>query len=598
MTTVGSARAGQRSRQSAREHARFDATQTGLSSFGGYCSSYRTLHTSPVAADQAVLTMPALSPTMTEGNLAIWKKKIGDKISPGDVLAEVETDKATVAFEATEPGFLAKILIPGGSQKIQVGSPIAIVVDTQAEVAAAASASVPAAAAQPKPSAPPAQSAASTSGSAKTTPTVPFTVLNMPALSPTMSEGSIVSWKKKVGDKIKAGDALAEIETDKATVTFEATEDGILAKILPSGAPGSKVAVNTPVAVVVEQPSHVAAVADFDPSVQPAASSPKPTSSAAAPSPAAPVRPADANRIFASPLAKRMARESQIELSQVSGSGPMNRVIAADIRSFASRPREPAQLMAAPQPVAMKPSISSSSFTDMSTTNIRRVIAQRLSQSKQTIPHYYLTMECQVDQLLHVREQLNSLSQGEFKLSVNDFIVKAAAMALKKVPEVNSEWRGDVIRRYHNIDINVAISAPQGLFTPIIRDADRKGLSGIALEVKELADKAKSGKLVPDELTTGTFTISNLGMFGVSQFAAVINPPQACILAVGASEKKIVPNPNYKAEQSDSKALPYSTANYISVTLSCDHRVVDGAVGAQWLQVFRSYIENPMKLML
>eukprot|EP01122_Echinamoeba_exundans_P007429 TRINITY_DN2294_c0_g2_i1.p1 TRINITY_DN2294_c0_g2~~TRINITY_DN2294_c0_g2_i1.p1 ORF type:complete len:630 (+),score=177.63 TRINITY_DN2294_c0_g2_i1:67-1956(+) len=569
-----------------------------------------------VAAPQSTVTMPALSPTMTEGNLAEWKKKEGDKISPGDILAEVETDKATVAFEATDPGFLAKILIPNGSQKVQVGAPIAVIVDTAAEIAtatapvasAAPSAAAAAAAPTPAPSKP-----AATAAAGKPKPSVPFSVLAMPALSPTMSEGTIVSWKKNVGDTIKAGDALAEIETDKATVAFEATDDGVLAKILiPAG--NNKVTVNTPVAIVVENAAHISQVADYDPSAEATGSGASAASASVSSAPAsstastsAPAATRDASgRTLASPYAKRLAKESGVDLTQVVGSGPNNRIVAADVRQYSAKPASAtaapaaAATAAAAQPAAPKVASvgAAPSFTDIPVSNIRRVIAQRLTHSKQTIPHYYLTMECNVDKLMAVREQLNSASDGSYKLSVNDFIIKASALALKKVPEVNSEWRETVVRRYHNVDINVAVSAPQGLFTPLVRDADKKGLATLNSDVKELAEKAKAGKISPDDLSPGTFTISNLGMFGVSNFAAVINPPQACILAVGTTEKRVVPNPLFKSGDADSKQSAYTTANIISVTLSCDHRVVDGAVGAQWLQAFKSYLEDPLKLLL
>jgi pyruvate dehydrogenase E2 component (dihydrolipoamide acetyltransferase) len=397
-------------------------------------------------------------------------------------------------------------------------------------------------------------------------------------------------------------------------VAFEATDDGVLAKILiPAG--NNKVTVNTPVAIVVENAAHVAQVADYDPSAGAAspgtpAATPASTATASSSAPASSAIPSVARdasgRTLASPYAKRLAKESGVDLAQVAGSGPNHRIIAADVRNHSTKPTATTSATsttsttsAAPQSAPKMASLGAApSFTDIPTSNIRRVIAQRLTHSKQTIPHYYLTMECSVDKMMTVREQLNAGSDGSYKLSVNDFIIKAAALALKKVPEVNSEWRDTVVRRYHNVDINVAVSAPQGLFTPLIKDADKKGLATLGADVKELAEKAKTGKISPEELSPGTFTISNLGMFGVSNFAAVINPPQACILAVGATEKRVVPNPLFKAGDTENKHQAYTTSNVISVTLSCDHRVVDGAVGAQWLQAFKSYLEDPLKLLL
>eukprot|EP01098_Paradermamoeba_levis_P005473 TRINITY_DN229_c0_g2_i1.p1 TRINITY_DN229_c0_g2~~TRINITY_DN229_c0_g2_i1.p1 ORF type:complete len:493 (-),score=172.70 TRINITY_DN229_c0_g2_i1:19-1308(-) len=429
----------------------------------------------------------------------------------------------------------------------------------------------------------------------------------MPALSPTMEQGNIASWKKKVGDKISAGDVLAEIETDKATMEMESTEDGFLAKILlPSGAQGVKV--GTAIAVRVENQADVEKFADYvaegapaaapkpapaaapktaAPAAAPAAPAPAPAPAAAAPpAPPAPAAPSQlAGKVFASPLARAQASAKGIDLTGVAGSGPQGRVVAADVSEFK------AASFAAPAPaIQVTPG---QLYTDFPNSNIRKVIASRLTLSKQTIPHYYLTINCRVDELLQIRAKLNAQANNKYKLSVNDFIVKAAALALKRVPEANSTWQDDFIRRYHTVDINVAVNSPQGLFTPLIKDADKIGLQTINGQVKELAEKAKAGKLTPTDLSIGTFTISNLGMFGIDQFAAVINPPQACILAVGSTTKQVI-----VTEEGEGKKEKFSIANIMNVTLSCDHRVVDGAVGAQWLAAFRDYVENPLKLLL
>lgn len=426
-----------------------------------------------------------------------------------------------------------------------------------------------------------------------------------------MEQGNIAKWRKKEGDKVKAGEVIAEIETDKATVDFEAAEDGYLAKIIqPAGTKDLKV--GDLIAIFVENQSDLAAFKDYQASASPAAAPPSQAQApvtatakpAATPQPAAqpqstPPQPAanvvpgappppgglPKSGVFASPLAKATAQQQGVPLQGIQGSGPAGRIIQQDVlqRAQSGVPSQVQQVSVSVQ--------QTGSFTDIPHTQIRKVIASRLSLSKQTIPHYYLTMECRVDELLKLRTQFNEKSNGAYKLSVNDFVVKAAAIACTRVPEANSSWTDDFIRRYHYVDINVAVNTDRGLLTPLIQDADKLGLAGISNTVKTLAEKGKEGKLSPSELASGTFTISNLGMFGIKQFAAVINPPQACILAVGTTEKRVIVN-----EQS--KENPYTTANYMSVTLSCDHRVVDGAVGAKWLQVFKDLIEDPAKMLL
>jgi len=439
-------------------------------------------------------------------------------------------------------------------------------------------------------------------------------MLGLPALSPTMEQGNISKWKKKEGDRIKPGDIIAEIETDKATVDFEATEEGFLAKIIyPAGS--RDLQVGKAIAVVVENESDIGAFKDFkaEGGAAPSAPAPKkeapPQPQAQAPPPpiqrqaqqqpqqidvsnvvpGAPPPPspfAPKSGVFASPLAKATAAHAGIDLRSVGqGSGPGGRIIADDLAG-----RQPMAATSAPS------AVEGQQYTDISNSQIRRVIAQRLTQSKQTIPHYYLTIDCRVDDLLRLRSHLNDQAKGQFKLSVNDFVVKAAALTLKKVPEANSTWSDQAIRRYHNIDINVAVNTDKGLFTPFVPNADKIGLASINSIVKELADKAKENKLSPAQMTGGTFTISNLGMFGIKSFAAVINPPQACILAVGTTEQRVIVDE--KKTQATPNTTQFTTANFMSVTLSCDHRVVDGAIGARWLQSFKEYIEDPTKMLL
>lgn len=421
-----------------------------------------------------------------------------------------------------------------------------------------------------------------------------------------MEQGNIAAWITKEGAKINAGDIFAEIETDKATVEWECTEDTYVAKILvPEGA--KDVPLGTPVIVTCENEEDIPKFADFKPSgaapskkeakepkkeqqaaqppkqperpkAEPAAAPPRKQEAPAAPS-------AEGGRVIASPLAKKLAGERGIDISSIPGTGPNQRIIAADVREYE-----------APPAVAAAPSLAreaGATYADLPISNIRKVTASRLLESKQTIPHYYLTIEARVDKLLKLREELNAKSGGKYKLSLNDFVVKASALALRKEPTVNSAWMETAIRRYNNVDINVAVNTPDGLFTPIVFDADRKGLVAISENVKVLAEKAKARKLAPAEFNGGTFTISNLGMYGITQFAAVINPPQAAILAVGSTQRRLIP-----AEDDAAKSAPYQAANYLTVTLSCDHRVVDGAVGAQWLQAFKSYLEEPMTMLL
>nr|XP_046265709.1 dihydrolipoyllysine-residue acetyltransferase component of pyruvate dehydrogenase complex, mitochondrial [Scatophagus argus] len=558
--------------------------------------------------------LPALSPTMQTGTIARWEKKEGDKISEGDLIAEVETDKATVGFEMLEECYLAKILVPEGTRDVAVGAVICITVDsldlipafkdvTLDSIKAAGAGPSPAASAPPPPPAPAATAPPAAPGSSYPT----HLKITLPALSPTMTMGTVQRWEKKVGEKLSEGDLLAEIETDKATIGFEVQEEGYLAKIMvPEGT--RDVPLGTPLCIIVENESDIAAFKDYvetgvadvstPPPPPPPAPAPAAAPAAAAPSaaPAAPAAPRK-GRIFASPLAKKLAAEKGIDLAQVSGSGPDGRITRKDIDSFVPPKAAPAVAAAptsaaapaAPAPAAA-PGAPAGTFTDIPISNIRKVIAQRLMQSKQTIPHYYLSVDVNMDQVLELRKELNAEVKAQnIKLSVNDFIIKASALACLKVPECNSSWMDTVIRQNHVVDVSVAVSTASGLITPIVFNAHTKGLAAISSDVSALAAKAREGKLQPHEFQGGTFTISNLGMFGVKNFSAIINPPQSCILAVGGSEKRLMPADNEKG---------FDVASMMSVTLSCDHRVVDGAVGAQWLAEFRKFLEKPVTMLL
>uniref|UniRef100_A0A3Q2QSX3 Acetyltransferase component of pyruvate dehydrogenase complex n=1 Tax=Fundulus heteroclitus TaxID=8078 RepID=A0A3Q2QSX3_FUNHE len=544
-------------------------------------------------AHRQTVELPALSPTMQTGTIARWEKKEGDKISEGELIAEVETDKATVGFEMMDECYLAKILVPEGTRDVSVGSVICITVDSPDLIAAfkdvtldsakaAGAAPSPAASAPPPPSSPAAPSPAAPGSSYP-----PHMKVALPALSPTMTMGTVQRWEKKVGEKLSEGDLLAEIETDKATIGFEVQEEGYLAKILVSE--GTRdVPLGAPLCIIVEKESDIGAFKDYvetgmgDVSAQPPAPPPvtAPAPSAAPAAAAAPAAPRK-GRVFASPLAKKLAAEKGIDLAQVSGSGPDGRVTRKDIESFVPPKVAP---VTAPAPSAA-PAAPAGTFTDIPISNIRKVIAQRLMQSKQTIPHYYLSVDVNMDRVLELRQELNE----NIKLSVNDFIIKASALACLKVPECNSSWMDTVIRQNHVVDVSVAVSTANGLITPIVFNAHVKGLAAITSDVATLAAKAREGKLQPHEFQGGTFTISNLGMFGIKNFSAIINPPQACILAVGGSEKRLMPADNDKG---------FDVSNMMSVTLSCDHRVVDGAVGAQWLAEFRKLLEKPVTMLL
>lgn len=409
----------------------------------------------------------------------------------------------------------------------------------------------------------------------------------MPALTPTMSDGSLVRWCKEEGDAVKAGDVLAEIETDKATIEFEAVDEGVLDQILvPAGSEG--VEVNRPIAVLLQDGEGVK---EKEP-IEAVAPSAQPQLGAGADAPLDFEKdrsPDKVGRVFASPLARRVARELGVDLAGVVGSGPRGRIRRSDVEDAkAHRSSAPVESTQEPAvaPTLSMPVGSEPTYTEVPLSSMRKVIARRLSESKQTVPHFYLTIDCQIDRLLALRTELNGKSE-EFKLSVNDFVIRAAGLALRKVPAANASYAETAIRLYSDVDISVAVATPNGLITPVIRCVDRKGLAAISEEMKSLAGKAREAKLKPEEYQGGSFTISNLGMHGIRDFAAIINPPQSCILAVGAGEPRPVVIDGALA-----------VATMMTCTLSVDHRVVDGALGAELLAVFKSLIEQPLKMLL
>ncbi|MBP7722102.1 MAG: pyruvate dehydrogenase complex dihydrolipoamide acetyltransferase [Alphaproteobacteria bacterium] len=422
--------------------------------------------------------------------------------------------------------------------------------------------------------------------------------ITMPALSPTMTEGNLAKWLKKEGDTVKAGDVIAEIETDKATMEVEAVDEGILGKILvPAGT--EKVPVNDVIGLLLEEgeskdalkdassasQKKVEPVKDLKPSPRlPSASLPLPQGEGDR----AQARSGEGlrSRIYASPLAKRIAKERGVDLSQVKGSGPHGRVVRADVENA-----RPGAGGAAPKPqgpdAKKLADLLGMKYTEIPNNNIKKIVASRLLESKMTVPHFYLTIDCMLDSLLESRKELNDKAGGAYKLSVNDFVIKAAAMALKAYPAANVAWTDAAILQYEHADISVAVATPNGLITPVIKKAEEKGMQQISTEMKDLATRARDGKLKPEEFQGGTFSISNLGMFGIKDFQAIINPPQACILAVGAGiEKPVVENGEIKIR------------TVMSCTLSVDHRAVDGAIGAEYLQYFKKYIENPVTMLL
>ncbi|GAA5836259.1 hypothetical protein JCM3766R1_003470 [Sporobolomyces carnicolor] len=471
----------QRARQCARAQV-----QTGL----------RQFHASPASSALSKFLFPAMSPTMTEGGIASWKKKEGESFAPGDVLLEIETDKATMDVEAQDEGVLGKILAGDGSKAVQVGSPVAILGEEGDDFSEA-------------------------------------------AINALVAEASEEAPKKEEVKEEKPKEEKKE-EPKKTESKKESA---------PKKSGGLELSTDRPV-------------------------------------------------ILATPMAKRLALEQGVPLAQVKGTGPEGRILKEDVEKFKSSSASasaPAQAASAPAAGAQ--------YVDTPASNMRKVIASRLTESKQTIPHYYLTVEVNMDRVNKLRQAFNTAAKSAdvagaqkdgvkagVKLSVNDFIVKASALALQDVPEANSGWHGDFIRQYSTQDICVAVSTPTGLITPIVADAGRKGLATISAQAKELAGRARDGKLKPEEYQGGSFTISNLGMMGIDSFTAIINPPQSCILAIGGTEKKLV------LDAASEKG--FKEVSVMKATLSCDHRVVDGAVGARWLKAFKSYLESPLSFML
>ncbi len=536
-----------------------------------------------------VILMPRLSDTMTEGVIAAWHKKVGDAVKKGDLLAEIETDKATMELESYQDGILLYTGTPTGG-KLQVNDLLAIFGKAGEDVSAlVAQHAGGVAAAAPAPEAKTATAAPTTSS--VNVSTMEEVVL-MPRLSDTMTEGVIAGWQKNIGDTVKKGDVLADIETDKATMELESYKDGIL--LYQGAKAGEKILVNDLLCIIGKEGLDVnAIVAGVKAGAQQSTvddpqstAAPVESKSQTAIAPVASAEVLNEGRILASPLAKKIASERGIDLRYVKGTGDNGRITKADLDNYV--PAAASATSAAPSAAkAVAPAAASGvvSFDEVPVSQMRKVIARRLSESLFTAPHFYLTMSIDMDAAVAARAKINEVAP--VKISFNDMVLKATALALKQHPKVNSSWLGDKIRYNHHINIGVAVAVEDGLLVPVVRFADGKSLSQIGTEVKEFAQKAKDKKLQPSDWEGSTFTISNLGMFGIDEFTAIINPPDACILAVGG----IAQVPVVKKGQ----VVP---GNVMKVTMSCDHRVVDGATGSAFLQTLKSLLEEPLRMLV
>jgi pyruvate dehydrogenase E2 component (dihydrolipoamide acetyltransferase) len=545
-----------------------------------------------------VILMPRLSDTMTEGVVAAWHKNVGDTVKKGDLLAEIETDKATMELESYQDGVLLHIGTPRGG-KLQVNDLLAIFGKAGEDVTALIAQNTGAANA-PAPTQTIETSVAPASAPAAAAPTADFSAMEevvlMPRLSDTMTEGVIAGWHKQIGDTVKKGEVLADIETDKATMELESYKDGIL--LYQGAQAGEKILVNDLLCIIGQQGLDIApivaalkggaaqATAPAAPAQSAQATSTPQASSTSQATPtatavsAATTQVVNEGRIFASPLAKKIAKEKGIDLKYVQGTGEHGRITRTDLDNYTPGNTSSVARAAAPRNSNF---VGQVSFVDTPVSQMRKTIARRLSESLFTAPHFYLTMKINMDATIAARTVVNETAP--VKISFNDFIVKAVALSLKQHPKVNSSWLGDVIRENHHVNIGIAVAVDEGLLVPVLRFADGLSLDEISVSVKEFAKKAKDKKLQPSDWEGSTFTISNLGMFGIDSFTAIINPPDACILAVGGiAQEPVVKN---------GQIVP---GNVMNVTLSCDHRVVDGATGSAFLQTLKSYLEEPIRM--
>ncbi len=533
-----------------------------------------------------VVNMPRLSDTMEEGTVASWLKKVGDKVEEGDILAEIETDKATMEFESFNEGTLLHIGVQEG-ETTKVDELLAIIGEEGEDISAILSGGGVASEETKEETVETESVTEEKQEAAPVAQELPegVVVVTMPRLSDTMEEGTVATWLKKVGDTVEEGDILAEIETDKATMEFESFQSGnllhiglqegdsakvdeLLAIIGPAGTDVSGVAANFKVAAAADEPKAEA------PKTAAKAEAPK----AEAKKDSKPKKPVKSGeRVFVSPLAKKMAEERNINLSHITGTGENGRIVKFDIENFV--PGSGAGVVGKYIPTGQE------DFEDIPNSQMRKAIARSLTKSKFSAPHYYLAVEFDMDNAIGFRKQFNSIP--DTKISFNDMVVKACALALKEHPQVNSQWFDDKMRLNNHVHVGVAVAVPDGLVVPVVRFANEQSLPQIGAEVKELAGKARNKKLTPDEMSGSTFTVSNLGMFGIDYFTSIINQPNSAILSVGA----IVQKPVVKDGQ-------IVVGNTMKLTLACDHRTVDGATGAQFLQTLKGYIENPVTMLV
>jgi pyruvate dehydrogenase E2 component (dihydrolipoyllysine-residue acetyltransferase) len=552
-----------------------------------------------------VITMPRLSDTMTEGTVAKWLKKVGDKISEGDILAEIETDKATMEFESFNSGTLLHIGIQEG-ESASVDSLLAIIGNEGEDISDLLSGKTApkgegpkteeTKAEEPKSEEKSADPKNETAAPAKTESALPkgVIVVTMPRLSDTMTDGTVATWLKKVGDKVSEGDILAEIETDKATMEFESFNSGTLLFIGVNE--GQSAPVDSVLAIIGPEGTDITGIADNykKGGTAPPAEAKAETKdeSKTEEQPAEETKEtvetvSDGKRIFISPLAKKIAEEKGINISQIKGTGENGRIVKSDVENFtpaAAAASAPETAKTESAPVRPFVPAGETSSEEIKNSQMRKVIAKRLAESIFTAPHFYLTIEASMDEAMKSRGVINSIP--DTKVSFNDMVIKACAMALRKHPKVNSQWKEEATIINHHIHIGVAVAVEDGLLVPVLKFADQMSLSQIGASVKDLAGKAKSKKIQPAEMEGSTFTVSNLGMFGITEFTSIINQPNSAILSVGA----IVEKPVVKNGQ-------IVVGNTMKITLACDHRTVDGATGAQFLQTLRQYLENPVTML-
>ncbi|MEY8759992.1 2-oxo acid dehydrogenase subunit E2 [Chryseobacterium tongliaoense] len=535
-----------------------------------------------------VITMPRLSDTMTEGKVAKWHKKVGDKVKEGDILAEIETDKAVQDFESEVEGTLLYVGVEEGAAAA-VDSVLAIIGNEGEDISGLTGGSAPAAeSSEEKKSEEESKTENNGTSVEQTTAEIPagVEVITMPRLSDTMTEGKVAKWHKNVGDTVKEGDLLAEIETDKAVQDFESEFNGVLLK--QGVEEGGAAPVDTVLAIIGPEGTDVSGVGAAKPAAQ---SAEKPaeqkTEAKAEEKTAAPAASSSSSdRVAISPLAKKMAQDKGVDINGIHGSGENGRIVKKDIENY--QPSQAASTASAPAAnAAAQVAVNFVQGQDTETPNsqVRNIIAKRLAESKFSAPHYYLMVEINMDKAIEARKEINSLP--DTKISFNDMIIKATAVALRKHPQVNSSWAGDKIIHRGNINVGVAVAIPDGLVVPVLKNTDQMNYTQISAAVKDMASRAKSKGLKANEMEGSTFSISNLGMFGIETFTSIINQPNSAILSVGA----IIEKPIVKDGQ-------IVVGNIMKLSLACDHRVVDGATGAQFLQTLKTYLESPLTLLL